>query len=192
MLDMMTQQYGIVFPEGLHEVKNKMVEDLYRAELKIVDGVQDVLSQLKARGLSISIGSNSPKRRVALAVQLTGIADCFDRIVSYEDVRQGKPAPDIFLAAAQLAGVAIAECVVVEDSITGVTAAKAARNSHHWLYWNTRPPYGARQEFEDRRCPGRDRKNGRPHSPFVKRGLTSLGVAPICRRSASCWPLRIT
>jgi HAD superfamily hydrolase (TIGR01509 family) len=126
MLDMMTEQFGTVFPPGLHAVKNTMVEALYRSELKIVPGVVDVLEALKARGLSISIGSNSPKKRVELAVELVGIADRFDRIVSYEDVTNGKPAPDIFLQAAELAGAAIDQCLVIEDSITGVTAAVAA------------------------------------------------------------------
>jgi HAD superfamily hydrolase (TIGR01509 family) len=126
MLDMMTEQFGTVFPPDLHAVKNAMVEDLYRKELKIVPGIRDVLDALKARGLAISIGSNSPKKRVELAIALTGIADRFDRIVSYEDVAEGKPAPDIFLKAAALAGTAIDQCLIVEDSITGVTAATAA------------------------------------------------------------------
>ena len=126
MLDMMTKQFGTVFPPGLDLVKNTMVEALYRSELKIVPGVVDVLDALKARGVSISIGSNSPKKRVELAVELVGIADRFDRIVSYEDVAHGKPAPDIYLQAAKLAGTGIDECIVVEDSVTGVTAAVAA------------------------------------------------------------------
>ena len=126
MLDMMTEQFGTAFPPGLHAVKNTMVEALYRSELKIVPGVVDVLDHLKAHGVTISIGSNSPKKRVELAVELVGIADRFDRIVSYEDVANGKPAPDIFLQASQLAGAALDECLVVEDSLTGVTAAVAA------------------------------------------------------------------
>lgn len=126
MLDMMTKQFGTVFPQGLHRVKDAMVEQLYRSELKIVPGIVDVLDALKARGMTISIGSNSPKKRVELAVGLVGIADRFDRIVSYEDVAHGKPAPDIYLQAAKLAGTGIDECIVVEDSVTGVTAAVAA------------------------------------------------------------------
>ena len=126
MLDMMTQQFGTVFPPGLQATKNTVVEALYRSELKIVPGIVDVLDALKARGVTVSIGSNSPKKRVELAVELTGIADRFDRIVSYEDVTNGKPAPDIFLRAAELAGAALDECLVVEDSLTGVTAAVAA------------------------------------------------------------------
>jgi HAD superfamily hydrolase (TIGR01509 family) len=126
MLDEMTAEHGTVFPQGLHAVKNARVEEMYRAGLRIVPGVADMLQHLKSRGLSISIGSNSPRARVELAVSLTGIAPYFDRIVSFEDVVNGKPAPDIFLKAAALAVVAIDECVVVEDSLTGVTAAVAA------------------------------------------------------------------
>jgi HAD superfamily hydrolase (TIGR01509 family) len=126
MLDEMMVEFGVGFPPGQHEVKNRMVEDLYRAELQIVDGVRDVLAELKWRGLSISIGSNSPKARVELAVELTGIAHRFDRIVSFEDVANGKPAPEIFQKAARLAGAAPEECLVVEDSLTGVTAGFAA------------------------------------------------------------------
>jgi HAD superfamily hydrolase (TIGR01509 family) len=126
MLDMMTLQFGTVFPEGLDEIKNQIVEELYRSDLKIVVGIADVLKMLKWRNLAVSIGSNSPKKRVELAVELTGIAHHFERIVSFEDVKHGKPAPDIFLRAAELADVPIANCLVVEDSITGVTAATAA------------------------------------------------------------------
>jgi HAD superfamily hydrolase (TIGR01509 family) len=126
MLEMMTKQFGTVFPPGLHAVKNTMVEELYHRELNIVPGVHDVLEHLKARGITVSIGSNSPKKRVELAVELVGIAKYFDRIVSYEDVTHGKPAPDIFLLAARLANARPTECIVVEDSVTGTTAAVAA------------------------------------------------------------------
>ncbi len=127
MLDMMTAQHGVEFPEGLHDVKNRMVEDMYRHELQIVDGVLDVLAALKARGLTFSIASNSPRDRVKLAVELTGIAKYFDAISTYQDVKHGKPAPDIFLKAAERAGMAPIQCLVIEDSVTGVTSAVAAK-----------------------------------------------------------------
>jgi HAD superfamily hydrolase (TIGR01509 family) len=127
MLDMMTAQHGVVFPEGLNEVKNRMVEDMYRHELQIVDGVQELLHALKAKGLTLSIASNSPRDRVKLAVELTGIAGYFDAMTSYQDVKHGKPAPDVFLKAAERAGMAPIQCLVVEDSVTGVTSAVAAK-----------------------------------------------------------------
>ena len=126
MLDMMTVEHGVVFPEGLDEVKNRMVEEMYRRELKIVDGVVDVLNALNAKGLTFSIASNSPRDRVKLAVDLTGIAGYFDAITTYQDVKHGKPAPDIFLKAAERAGMAPIQCLVLEDSVTGVTSAVAA------------------------------------------------------------------
>lgn len=126
MLDMMTEQFGTIFPPDLDHVKNHMVEELYRAELKIVDGVEEVLQAIKVKGLSMSIASNSPKKRVELAVALTGIASYFDAITSFEDVKNGKPEPDVFLKAAERAGAAPLQCLVVEDSLTGTTAALAA------------------------------------------------------------------
>ncbi len=126
MLEMMTERHGTQFPPGLHDEKGRIIEEMYVRELEIVAGVREVLAAIKARGLSMSIASNSPRRRVELALKLTGISDYFDRIVTFEDVAEGKPAPDVYLAAAQRAGVSPADCLAVEDSATGSTAALAA------------------------------------------------------------------
>jgi HAD superfamily hydrolase (TIGR01509 family) len=127
MLDDITINQGVTFPDGLSDQKNRMVEEIYKTELRIVAGVVDVLNHLKRKGIGISIGSNSPKSRVELALDLTGITRYFSAITSVADVPEGKPAPDIFLRAAELAGVSPSECLVVEDSTTGVTAAIAAK-----------------------------------------------------------------
>jgi HAD superfamily hydrolase (TIGR01509 family) len=126
MLVMMSKEHGVKFPDNLHEIKNRRVEELYHSELQIVAGVKNLLADLAVRGIGCSIGSNSPKSRVELAVNLVGIAESFQRITTFEDVVAGKPRPDIFLKAAELAGVPLAQCLVVEDSVTGVTAAVAA------------------------------------------------------------------
>jgi HAD superfamily hydrolase (TIGR01509 family) len=89
-----------------------------------VRGVRDALEDIRNMGLSMSIASNGPKERVKLALQLTGLLPYFkNAIVTYEDVPQGKPAPDMYLLAAKNAGVKADDCLVVEDSLTGVTAA---------------------------------------------------------------------
>jgi HAD superfamily hydrolase (TIGR01509 family) len=126
MLDMMSQQFGTVFPEGLHDVKNRMVEELYHSDLKAVSDIDIVLRTIQNKHISMSIASNSPRQRVKLAVDLAGIAEYFDAITTYEDVAHGKPAPDVFLKAAERAGAAAQQCLVVEDSVTGSTAAVAA------------------------------------------------------------------
>ena len=126
MLDDVSAREGVVFPDGLSAVKDRMVEEMYQTELRIVPGVADVLNHIKRKGLSLSIASNSPKSRVELALKLTGIASYFSGITAIADVKQGKPAPEIYQRAAERAGFAAAECLVVEDSVTGVTAAVAA------------------------------------------------------------------
>ena len=127
MLDDIIENEGVTFPPGLSDQKNRMMEELYQTELRIVPGVIDVLNHLKRKGIGMSIASNSPTARVELAIKLTGIKPYFSAITSVADVTQGKPAPDVFLRAAEIAGVSPADCLVVEDSTTGVTAAVAAK-----------------------------------------------------------------
>lgn len=126
MLVEMTAELGVEFPPGLQQVKNKMLAEMYERELRIVEGTVDLLDSLKQRKISCSVASNSPKARVALALRLTSIEKYFDAITSFEDVARGKPAPDVFLRAAELAELSPEVCVVIEDSVTGVIAAVAA------------------------------------------------------------------
>jgi HAD superfamily hydrolase (TIGR01509 family) len=124
MLKELSAQRGTVFPDGLLAAKNARLAELYRSELQLVRGVRDALESVRNLGLTMSIASNSPKERVKLALQLTGLNGYFkDNIVTFEDVPHGKPAPDVFLLAAKKAGVKADHCIVVEDSMTGVTAA---------------------------------------------------------------------
>jgi HAD superfamily hydrolase (TIGR01509 family) len=124
MLKELSAQRGTVFPDGLLAAKNERLAELYRSELQLVRGVRDALEGIRNLGLTMSIASNSPKERVKLALQLTGLLPHFrDAIVTFEDVPHGKPAPDVFLLAAKKAGVKADHCLVVEDSVTGVTAA---------------------------------------------------------------------
>lgn len=126
MLVEMTAELGVDFPPGLQQVKNKMLAEMYERELCIVDGAMDLLEDLKRRKISCSVASNSPAARVALALRLTAIETYFGAITSFEDVASGKPAPDVFLRAAEIADFEPQACVVIEDSVTGVMAGVAA------------------------------------------------------------------
>ncbi len=124
MLKELSAQHSVVFPEDLLTAKNQRLAELYKGELQLVRGVRDALESIRNLGLTMSIASNSPKERVKLALQLTGLNGYFkDHIVTFEDVPHGKPAPDVFLLAAKKAGVKADHCIVVEDSVAGVTAA---------------------------------------------------------------------
>ena len=126
MLDEMTREHGVVFPPGLNAEKNRMMEEMYQTDLRAVPGLHDTLSQLRQNGHSLSVGSNSPRSRVDLALHITGITSYFDSIATFEDVANGKPAPDIFRLCASRANVPPENCLVIEDSTTGIAAAVAA------------------------------------------------------------------
>jgi len=85
-----------------------------------------VAGALREEGVPTAVASSSRADRVARALALTGMADLFDVVVGGDEVARGKPAPDIFLLAADKLGVASAGCVVVEDSGPGVLAGLAA------------------------------------------------------------------
>lgn len=96
----------------------------FRAELKPVPGVAAALAQLPGRHC---VASSSSPERLELTLGLTGLLQHFKpHIFSAAMVKNGKPAPDLFLHAARQMGFAARDCIVVEDSPAGVEAAKRA------------------------------------------------------------------
>ena len=91
-----------------------------------VEGVIDLVVGLKMKGLLLAVASSSPNRIIEMVLEKFDLRRFFDGIVSGEDVKNGKPAPDIFLAAAAMLKVLPEWCVVIEDATHGVEAAKAA------------------------------------------------------------------
>ncbi|MEU3300406.1 HAD family hydrolase [Streptomyces sp. NPDC006678] len=103
-------------------------EHLYRealtAELTAVDGISEALDRLTA---PFCVASNGEHESIRHSLKLTALSERFEgRVFSAADVRNGKPAPDLFLHAARSMGVDPARCAVVEDSRYGVQAARAA------------------------------------------------------------------
>lgn len=97
---------------------------LYRRELQPTGGIGEVLAGLE---LPFCVASSSQVERIRLSLELTGQLPRFEgRIYSASMVRNGKPAPDLFLHAAREMGVAPENCVVIEDSPAGILAARAA------------------------------------------------------------------
>jgi HAD superfamily hydrolase (TIGR01509 family) len=83
-------------------------------------------AELRAAGVPIAVASSSPRERLDRTLATVGLADAFDETVAGDEVRRGKPAPDMFLEAARRLGADPADCVVVEDSPPGVAAGLAA------------------------------------------------------------------
>lgn len=97
---------------------------LYRRELRASPGLPEILGQLK---IPFCVASSSQPERIRISLELTGMLDAFEpNIFSATMVQNGKPAPDLFLHAARSMGVAPANCLVIEDSPAGITAARTA------------------------------------------------------------------
>ena len=98
---------------------------LLQREEPIFNGLPELLERVSAQyPLALASGSRHPTINAVLA--LRGLRRFFRAVVSSEDVAHGKPAPDIFLRAAELLEVQPAKCCVIEDSAAGVEAARAA------------------------------------------------------------------
>lgn len=98
--------------------------DLFGRELAAVDGARATLAAVAAPRC---VASSSHLERIRFSLDATGLADLFgEAVFSSQMVRRGKPAPDLFLYAAERMGADPARCVVVEDSVPGVTGAVAA------------------------------------------------------------------
>lgn len=89
-------------------------------------GLLALLAQLQQRQLKLAVATNSTKQLLEATLNRLKIAPYFQALCHIGLVKQGKPAPEIYLLAAQKLGVPAADCLVFEDSFAGVTAAKAA------------------------------------------------------------------
>lgn len=94
-------------------------------EIEFIDEVADFARSLRGR-VPMAVASGGSRYVVEKTLRLMGCSDWFDEVVTADDVENGKPAPDIFLKAAQLMGVAAERCLVLEDAPPGVMAAEAA------------------------------------------------------------------
>ena len=88
-------------------------------------GALELVARLRGR-LPLGLASNSPRVLVDTALATAGLVDVFDAIVTSDDVTHAKPAPDLYLLACEWLGVAPADTLALEDSASGVAAAKAA------------------------------------------------------------------
>jgi HAD superfamily hydrolase (TIGR01509 family) len=103
-------------------------EGLYLAQIPQLQVIPEVLEHIKAEHgrIPFAVVSGSTRDSVVGSLSMLGLLDKFDTIVSAEDYKHGKPAPDGYLLAAERLGVAPADCLVFEDTEMGIEAATAA------------------------------------------------------------------
>ncbi|MGW4763222.1 HAD family hydrolase [Streptomyces pseudogriseolus] len=126
--DLIEERTGQRLPADFDDVFHARVFAAFERELKPVPGVADVLEKLAADGVPYCVASSGSHERIRVGHRAAGLNRFFDdgRIFSSQDVGRGKPAPDLFLYAAERMGTTPERCVVVEDSPLGVQAAVAA------------------------------------------------------------------
>lgn len=116
--------FGLKLPPNHAETTRSMLRAAYVERLEPIPGVRDVLQSLP---MPFCVASNSPPAKLGLGLSITNLFELvYPNIFSAKLVARGKPAPDLFLHAAKALGADPANTVVVEDSVVGVKAAKAA------------------------------------------------------------------
>ncbi len=114
---------------GPDEVAARIVDAMAErlaTRAQLVAGATHALRFLRARGVRLALASSSPQRLIDVVVSSCGLEGWFEVIHSAESEPAGKPDPSVFLTTARLLGVDPGRCVVLEDSVAGVAAARAA------------------------------------------------------------------
>jgi HAD superfamily hydrolase (TIGR01509 family) len=110
----------------LIEERNQLIAELFKEHLKAIPGALDLVRSVIAAGILTGLVSSSPKPLVELALEKLVTTGLFDLTLSGDQVVRGKPAPDIYITAAEKLGVKPEYCLVIEDAPHGVAAAKDA------------------------------------------------------------------
>lgn len=107
-------------------LKERFFRSIVRGHLEPLPGVVPLLNSLHKAGYRMALASSAPRANISLTLRELDITGCFEAVVSGDDVTDGKPSPQIFLMAARKLGVAPANCLVIEDAVVGITAARRA------------------------------------------------------------------
>jgi HAD superfamily hydrolase (TIGR01509 family) len=114
-----------VEPQKIIDAVETRMRDMYLTHLPLLPGAAAAVTGL-ARRYPLAIASSSPPTLIEFVMRRAGLLSCFRVIASADTVGRGKPAPDVFLVAAERLGVSPEQIAVFEDSTAGIKAARAA------------------------------------------------------------------
>jgi HAD superfamily hydrolase (TIGR01509 family) len=122
----MQEELGVALEAD--EIRKQVLERIkasYHERLPLIDGADEAVRRL-AVGLPLAVASSSPRELIEQVLELVGLGECFEVVISSEEVRRGKPAPDVYLRACELLGSRPSHTAAIEDSGAGVRSAVAA------------------------------------------------------------------
>jgi beta-phosphoglucomutase len=127
--EIIRQIYGTIYSDaeiaGWGFRKEEHYKSAARRGVELLPGVRSLLEILHAAGFKQAIGSSAPRGNLDLITSITNTQRFFDTVVSMEDTQRGKPDPQVFLVAAERLAVSPRRCLVIEDAVAGLQAAKA-------------------------------------------------------------------
>ena len=124
VMDQIRREFGLNLPPEFEEQYRQRLLAAFEQELQIMPHVKDVLTRM---AVPWCVATSSSPKRVEQSLRLVGLTDVVgDRLFTSTMVARGKPAPDLFLYAAETMGALPARCLVIEDSLNGIRAARAA------------------------------------------------------------------
>jgi len=103
-----------------------MAYDKYKYEVKEKRGCQKFLEQLKSKGIKMGIATSNKRSMVDVVLESLGMKNFFEVITTSDEVKKGKPAPDVYLTTANLLNVEPKHCLVFEDVVAGIISGKSA------------------------------------------------------------------
>jgi 16S rRNA pseudouridine516 synthase len=120
--------FNITAPtEELMRRRGEIATDFFANKIGLFPHVKEVLEELRNMKLRLAVATSSVSASARPFLDRHQITEFFEVIITGDEIERGKPAPDIYLRAAEKLGVAANECLVIEDSLSGVAAAKAAK-----------------------------------------------------------------
>lgn len=126
-LDVIQKYYHV---EDGKEIRDRVIESVARDEIEnqieMKEGLLDILEMFQKHGVKMAVASSSPREMILMNLKRSQLEKYFEVVVSGKDVKHGKPAPDIFLLAAEKLGIDPRECYVFEDAYNGVQAGVSA------------------------------------------------------------------
>jgi beta-phosphoglucomutase family hydrolase len=125
--------------ERLSARKEAMYREVAAASVRPLPGVVDLIAALAADGFLLAVGSSGPRPNVEMVLGILGVEGLFRALSTGDEVRHGKPHPEVFQKAAARLGLAPARCAVIEDAPQGIAAAHAA-GARAVAVTTTRPP----------------------------------------------------